>query len=86
MDSICNDSFLNRITELNNLPLLNINSPVSNIPHLTDLDADLHMPYEANFGYYTSGEFNNCTSIKERSTNRKAFGTLNCNIRSLAAN
>ena len=38
--------------ELRNLPFLNISSPVSNIPHLTNLDIDLHMPAEHN--YYTA--------------------------------
>lgn len=45
-----NDTLL----ELNNLPYLNIISPVSNIPHLTNLDIDLNMPSDQNFAYYTT--------------------------------
>ena len=36
----------------NSLPGLDISSTISNIPHLTNLDADLHMQYDVNFNYY----------------------------------
>ena len=45
------DNIQDRIIEFNNLPFLNITSPVSNIPHLTNLDIDLHMPTDNKFGY-----------------------------------
>jgi hypothetical protein len=35
------------------LPYLSVSSPITNIPHLTNLDADLNMPMDQNFNYYT---------------------------------
>ena len=35
--------------ESGSLPILNIVSPVSNIPHLSNVDTDLHMPSDMNF-------------------------------------
>ena len=72
--------------EFRNLPFLNISSPVSNIPHLTNSDIDLHMPAEHNFGYYTTHEFHSNSDIIECSSNSHGFSALHCNIRSLAAN
>ena len=43
--------------QFNDLPSLNIMSPVSNIPHLTDLDVDLDMPSDHNFNYYSPHDF-----------------------------
>ena len=37
----------------NSLPSLSITSS-SNIPHLNDLDADLNMPLDSNFGFYST--------------------------------
>ena len=73
------------ITEIRNLPSLKTASPICNIPHPTDLDADLHFPFENNFDYYTIDDFNNSDTIKD-SLSRKAFTALHCNIRSLSAN
>ena len=42
-----------RFAEVGSLPILNIVSPVSTIPHLSNVDIDLHMPSNQNFGYYT---------------------------------
>ena len=37
----------------NSLPSLSMTSS-SNIPHLNDLDADLNMPLDSNFGFYST--------------------------------
>ena len=47
-----------RSAQLGSLPMLNIVSPVSNIPYLSNIDIDLHMPSNMNFGYYTLHDFN----------------------------
>ena len=80
------ENIQDRIIEFNNLPFLNITSPVSNIPHLTNRDIDLHMPTDNNFGYYSMQDFNNRNDIIECKSNPKAFSALHCNIRSLSAN
>ena len=67
------DNIQDRIIEFSNLPFLNIISPVSNIPHLTNLDIDLHMPTDNNFGYYSMQDFNSSNDIIECSSNPKAF-------------
>ena len=77
------------LDELRNLPYLNITSPISNVPHLSDLDADLHIPIYTNFDYYSTDCFNNSVDITRMNGNsikRKAFTALHCNIRSLSAN
>lgn len=53
---------------------------------LTNLDIDLHMPFDINFGYYDSHEFHsNQDDIKcFRSTD--SFSAIHCNVRSLSAN
>ena len=68
------------------MPRLDLSYQISSTPHLTDLDADLHISFENNFAYYTTNEFNNNNSIIESSVNLRAFTTLHCNIRSLSAN
>lgn len=70
--------------QFNDLPSLNIMSPVSNIPHLTDLDVDLNMPSDHNFNYYSPHDFHSNHDIIECSSNPQSFSALNCNIRSLA--
>ena len=46
----------------NSVPSLGITSS-SNIPHLNDLDADLNMPLDSNFGFYSTNDFHsNMTS------------------------
>ena len=40
----------------NSLPSLSITSS-SNIPHLNDLDADLNMALDSNFGFYSTHLF-----------------------------
>lgn len=42
-----------RFAELGCLPVHNIVSSVSNFPHLSNVDIDLHMPSDTNFFYYT---------------------------------
>ena len=75
-----------RFAELGCLPVLNIVSPVSNIPHLSNIDIDLHMPSDTNFGYYTPHDFHSSNNIIECLSNHKAFSAMHCNIRSLSAN
>jgi hypothetical protein len=41
----------------NYLPGLDISSTISNILHLTNLDADLHMQLDVNFNYYDVHNF-----------------------------
>ena len=48
----------------NSVPSLSITSP-SYIPHLTDLDADLNMPMDNNFGFYSSYDFHSNYDITE---------------------
>ena len=72
--------------EMRTLPFLSITSPVSNIPHLTNVDIDKHMPLNSNFGYYTAHEFHSNNDIIQCLSHDKAFSALHCNIRSLAAN
>ena len=76
-----------RITdELKRLPFLKLNSPITNIPHLTDLDADLQLPYQNNFDYFTVDDFKNNEELGGYAIARGAFSALHCNIRSLPAN
>lgn len=77
-----------KATELSQtLPRLSISSPVgSNIPHLTDLDADLNMPADDNFTYYSTHDFHNNNDLAECFSNGQTFSVMNCNIRSLQAN
>ena len=69
----------------NSLPSLCINSP-SNIPHLTDLDADLNMPLENNFCFYSTHDFHSNYDINKCLLSGQSFSLISCNIRSLSAN
>jgi hypothetical protein len=86
--SISNNSnvTVDRITQLGNLPFLNITSPISNIPHLTNSDIDLNMPFDNNFNYYSIDDFHSNHDITQCAIDTKSFSALNCNIRSLTAN
>ena len=75
-----------RANEMRSLPLLSTTSPVSNILHLTNVDIDKHLPFDSNFGYYTTHEFHSNNDIIQCLSYDKAFSALHCNIRSLAAN
>ena len=75
-----------RTSQCRELPRLNISSPITNIPHLTNLDIDMNMPLDENFDYHSITDFNSDHDIIECSSNPKSFSALNCNIRSLAAN
>lgn len=68
------------------LPLLDVSSSITNIPHLTNSDVDLHMPYDKNFNYYTAHDFHSNQNIIECYNGKNAFSVLNCNIRSISAN
>ena len=46
-----------KVTERKNLRFLNVTSPVSAIPHLTNIDVDRNMPSDQNFNYYTTHDF-----------------------------
>lgn len=72
--------------DYNSLPYLDIGSTVTNIPHLTNSDVDLHMPCDSNFNYYDTHEFHANQDIIECLTGNNCFSALNCNIRSLSAN
>ena len=53
--------------------------------YLQAIDADLHMPLEQNFQYYSTHKFHDNNSIND-CLSAKSFSVLNCNIRSLSAN
>ena len=72
--------------DYNSLPYLDISSTSTNIPHLTNSDVDLHMPYDLNFNYYDTHEFHDNQDIIECFSGNNCFSALNCNIRSLSAN
>ena len=61
--------------------LLNLNS--SSI--LPDLDPDLNLPQQTNFGYYSTSDFKNSYEISNCTSNNH-FSILHSNIRSLNAN
>lgn len=63
----------------NSLPSLSITSP-SNIPHLTDLDADLNMPLDNNFCFYSTHDFHSNYDINECLLSGQSFSLINCNI------
>ena len=67
------------------LPRLDIPSTISNIPHLTNLDAELHMQSDVNFNYYDVHNFHADPEIAN-CLNQNCFSVIHCNIRSLAAN
>ena len=69
----------------NSLLSLSINSP-RNIPHLTDIDADLNMPLENNFCFYSTHDFHSNYDINKCLLSGQSFSLINCNIRSLSAN
>ena len=75
-----------RLLELKDLPCLNITSPITNTPHLNDLDIDLNLPSDNNFAYYTTNDYHNNHDINECLSDPRSFSALHCNIRSLVAN
>jgi hypothetical protein len=49
---------MNRTDAQNGLDFhFNITSLISNIPHLTNSDIDLNMPFDHNFNYYSIDDF-----------------------------
>ena len=72
-------------SRLDSLPCLDILSSISNTPHLTELDVDLHLLSQTNFKYYTTHDFHMSEQIRN-SFIKKSFSAFHCNIRSLAAN
>ena len=66
--------------------LFNLTSPITNIPHLRNLDVDLNMPTDQNFNYYGVHDFHSSHDIIECSSEEKSFSALHCNIRSLSRN
>ena len=71
--------------KLNSLPRLDILSSINSIPHLFDLDADVQLPTQTNFKYYTTHDFHNSYEVQS-SFSKNSFSSIHCNIRSLAAN
>ena len=84
--NLINDNINNNIQDYSLLPLLDIGSSITNIPHLTNSDVDLHMPYDKNFNYYTAHDFHINQDVIECYDGSNSFSVLNCNIRSLSAN
>jgi hypothetical protein len=54
-----------RLLELKDLPCLNKTSPITNTPHLNDLDIDLNLPSDNNFAYYTTYDYHNNHDIND---------------------
>ena len=54
--------------------------------HLTNLDADLNMPVDTNFSYYTLHDFHSSPDIFDCLSSNYAIPILNSNIRSLSSN
>ena len=54
-------------------PSLSIDSPTNNIHHLTDIDADINMPFDNNFAYYTPHDFDNNFHISQCFSNNQSF-------------
>ena len=75
-----------RVDELSRLPYLSITSPVGNTPHLTSADADLHMPLDHNFKYYSLHDFHSNQDISDLTSTNNNFSVLHHNIRSLSFN
>ena len=67
------------------MPRLDILSSINSIPHLFDLDADVQLPTQTNFKYYTTHDFHNSYEVQS-SFSKNSFSSIHCNIRSLAAN
>ena len=75
-----------KMVQYSNLPYFNLASPITNIPHLTNLDVDLNMPTDQNFNDYSVHDFHSSHDIIECSSQEKSFSALHCNIRSLSSN
>ena len=75
-----------RVRDYSLLQSLSIDSPTNNIHHLTDIDADINMPFDNNFAYYTPHDFHNNFDISQCFSNNQSFSIINCNIRSLSTN
>lgn len=69
-----------RVRDYSLLPSLSIDSPTNNIHHLTDIDADINMPFDNNFAYYTPHDFHNNFDISQCFSNNQSFSIINCNI------
>lgn len=82
---IISSSDKDRLCEYAALPSLNV-SYADNVCHLTNLDADLNMPVDSNFSYYTFHEFHSNFDIFECLSSNQAFSLLHSNIRSLSGN
>ena len=82
------DQFTSRAIEFSDsLSRLSICSPLgSDVAHLCNVDADLHMPTDDNFSYLSTHDFHSNHDIAECFLNGQAFSVIHCNIRSLSAN
>ena len=59
----------------NSLPSLSVTS--SNILHLNHLDADLNMPLDSNFGFYSTHDFHSNYDISECLLSDQSFSLIN---------
>ena len=75
-----------KVEAYSSLPRLSFESPASKICCLTDIDADLNMPFESNFAYYTPHDLHSNYDINQCFLQNQNFSIINCNIRSLSAN
>ena len=75
-----------KVAKYTRLPYLRVDSPASNIRHLTDVDADANMPLDDNFAYYTTHDFHNNYDISQCFPNKQFFSILNFNVRSPSKN
>ena len=79
---MCSKNSVNAILE--DLPVLQTISNISNIPHLSSSDPESNTPSKVNFNYFDIHKFHCSPEINSYSN--KAFSLLNCNIRSIQAN
>lgn len=68
------------------MPRLDISSTISDIPHLTNVDATYtYAIIDVNFNYYDVHNFHAGPEIADR-FNENCFSAIHCNIRSLSSN
>lgn len=73
------------IANLQDMPLFDIISSLSNVPLLSSSDPEENLPSQINSKYYTLHEFHKSKEIHSYFSNN-SLSVLHCNIRSISAN
>ena len=81
-----NDVDNEKVEAYSSLPRLSFESPASKICYLSDIDADLNMPFESDFAYYTPHDLHSNYDINQCFLQNQNFSIIDCNIRRLSAN